>query len=207
MSEATVNRSALARRGQKLEYLTIAWNAIEAGVAVWAGAKAGSISLLAFGGDSLIELASGAALLWRMSVDANSETRTRHEKRALCMVGVCFIALAAYVLYSAGSDLVLRRHPEHSLPGIVIACLALIVMPMLARAKRKIGRLLSSTAMTADAKQSEFCAYLSAILLGGLLLNSTLGFWWADAAAALVMVPLIIREGIEALRGERCESC
>lgn len=206
-ASATPNRAALVQLGRKLEYLTIAWNAIEGAVAVWAGIVAGSISLIAFGVDSLIELASGATLLWRMSVDTKIEERAHNEKRALRIVGGCFLLLAAYILYESGNDLLRKRAPEHSLPGITLACLALVIMPLLARGKRKVGSALTSTAMAADAKQSEFCAYLSATLLAGLALNAAFGLWWADPLAALVMVPIIAKEGVEGLHGKSCETC
>ena len=208
MSTSTIpDRATLVKRGRNLEYLTIGWNAVEGAVAVWAGIIAGSISLIAFGADSLIELASAAALLWRMSVDANIEQRERNEKHALRIVGICFLSLGVYILYESASDLLRKRVPEHSLPGIILACLALVIMPLLARGKRKLGNALTSTAMTADAKQSEFCAYLSAILLGGLALNAAFGLWWADPVAALIMVPIIVHEGVEGVRGKSCEGC
>ena len=104
-------------------------------------------------------------------------------------------------------DLWSRRAPEHSIPGIVLACVSLVVMPLLSRAKRKVGHALGSAAMHADAKQTEFCTYLSAILLAGLLLNAFFRLWWADPAAALIMVPMITKEGIEGLQGKACDDC
>jgi divalent metal cation (Fe/Co/Zn/Cd) transporter len=125
MSELTIARQATAHRGRRLEYFTIAWNSLEGLVAVAAGAVAGSISLVGFGIDSFIEVTSGAALLWRMSVDANLESRERNEKRSLRIVGGCFIALAVYICYEAISGLVKETAPEHSIPGIVLACVSL----------------------------------------------------------------------------------
>jgi divalent metal cation (Fe/Co/Zn/Cd) transporter len=119
-------------------------------------------------------------------------------------VGGCFLVLAAYIAYESTLDLWSKRAPEHSIPGIVLACVSLIVMPLLSRAKRIVGRALDSAAMHADAKQTEFCTYLSAILLVGLLLNALFGMWWADPLAAFVMVPIIIKEGIDGLRGKAC---
>jgi len=200
-------RLALVARGRQLEYLTLGWNALEGVVAIAAGVMAGSVSLTAFGIDSVIEVASGGALLWRLAVDSDVELRGRNEKRALRIVGLCFIALAAYTAYEAGSDLWLRRAPERSLPGIVLACASLLAMPLLSRAKRKVARQLESAAMRADAKQTEFCAWLSGILLAALGLNAVFGLWWCDPAGALAMVPLIAREGVEALRGEHCSDC
>ena len=203
----TLDRSATARRGRQLEYFTIAWNSLEALVSVVAGLIAGSISLIGFGIDSVIEVTSGAALLWRMSVDQDVHRRERNERVALRTVGLCFVALAIYIGYEAIADMVRGQAPERSIPGIVLACLSLIAMPLLARAKRKVGTALGSAAMHADAMQTQFCTYLSAILLVGLLLNAVFGFWWADPVSALIMVPIILREGIEGLRGQPCQQC
>lgn len=208
MSESPLlERTAVVRRGRKLEYFTIAWNAVEGVVAVGAGAIAGSISLVGFGIDSFIEVTSGSILLWRMSVDADEHRRAASEKRALRFVGVCFLLLAAYVAFESVADLWLRRAPEHSIPGIILACVSLVVMPLLSRAKRKVGHALESAAMHADAKQTEFCTYLSAILLLGLLLNTLFNLWWADPSAALIMVPIIGKEAIEGIQGKACSDC
>ncbi len=204
---AVLERTAVVRHGRRLEYFTIAWNALEGLVAVVAGAIAGSISLVGFGIDSFIEVTSGSVLLWRMSVDAEVQRREVNERRALRIVGVSFLLLAAYIAYESVLDLWSRRAPEHSIPGIVLACVSLVVMPLLSKAKRKVGRALGSAAMHADAKQTEFCTYLSAILLAGLLLNASFGLWWADPLAALVMVPIIAKEGIEGLQGKSCDEC
>lgn len=198
------DRSILAARGQQLEYFTIGWNSFEGLVAVVAGVLAGSVSLVGFGVDSFIEVASGSALLWRMSMDADAHRREHIERITLRIVGACFLALAAYVAFEAIRDLLIRSAPEHSLPGILLACVSLVVMPMLSRAKRRVATGMQSAAMHADAKQTEFCTYLSAILLGGLLLNMIWGLWWADPIAALVMVPIIVKEGVEGVRGDAC---
>ena len=208
MAEAGVlERKTVVLRGRRLEYFTIAWNALEGLVAVVAGAIAGSISLVGFGIDSFIEVTSGSALLWRMSVDAEVHRRELNEKRALRIVGTCFLLLAAYIAYESAIDLWSRHAPEHSIPGIILACVSLIVMPLLSRAKRKVGSALGSAAMHADAKQTEFCTYLSAILLAGLLLNALFGLWWADPVAGLIMVPIIAKEGIEGSQGRACDEC
>jgi divalent metal cation (Fe/Co/Zn/Cd) transporter len=204
---AVLERTAVVRHGRRLEYFTIAWNGLEGLVAVVAGAIVGSISLVGFGIDSFIEVTSGSVLLWRMSVDAEVQRRELNERRALRIVGVCFLLLAVYIAYESVLDVWSRRAPEHSIPGIVLACVSLVVMPLLSRAKRKVGRALGSTAMHADAKQTEFCTYLSAILLMGLLANAFLGLWWADPVAALIMVPIIAKEGIEGLQGKACDEC
>ena len=195
---------SLAKRGRRLAYFTIAWNCLEGLVSVAAGGFAGSISLVGFGIDSFIEVASGSAVLWRFSGGAAGVHR---EKSALRFIGLCFLALAAYLAYESVQDLSRREPPKRSIPGIAIACASLIAMPLLSRAKKRVGAQLDSRAMRADAVQTDFCVWLSAILLGGLLLNALLGWWWADPVAALLMVPLIAREGIESLRGDTCDSC
>jgi divalent metal cation (Fe/Co/Zn/Cd) transporter len=208
VSESTIlGRAAAAQRGRRLEYFTIVWNAVEGLLAIAFGVIASSISLIGFGLDSFIELTSGAALLWRMSVDADLERRELNERRALRIVGICFLSLAIYIGYESGRDLMLKRFPEHSLPGIVLACVSLFVMPVLSRAKRKVGSDLNSLAMEADAKQTDFCAYLSAILIVGLALNALFNFWWADPVGALLMAPIIAKEGLGALRGKKCSYC
>jgi divalent metal cation (Fe/Co/Zn/Cd) transporter len=198
------SRPALAERGRHLEYFTIAWNSLEGLIAVAVGAAAGSISLVGFGVDSFIEVTSGAALLWRIAVDADAHRRERREEQTLRIVGGCFLALAAYIAYEAARDLMSRSAPVSSPVGIALACVSLVVMPLLSRAKRRVGTAMGSAAMQADATQTEFCTYLSAILLAGLLLNTVLGWWWADPVAALVMAPIIAREGIAGLRADPC---
>jgi len=196
-------RVATVRRGRRLEYLTIAWNSAEAAVALIAGLLASSIALVGFGLDSVIEVLSGAIVLWRLLAD-----NERAERLALKVVGVSFLALAAYVAFDSSKTIWLRQAPEHSLPGIILAAVSLIVMPLLARAKRRVAAGIGSRALHADSRQADLCAYLSAILLGGLLLNALLGWWWADPAAGLVMTPIIVNEGREALRGESCgDAC
>jgi len=208
MVEVALNRQALAQRGKRLEYFTIAWNNLEGLVAVIAGAIAGSISLVGFGIDSFIEVASGTTLLWRMTVDADVKSREGNERLSLRVVGLCFIVLAAYVAYESVSVLISKKASERSIPGIILACVSLVVMPILSRVKKQVGRDLGSAAMNADAKQTDFCVYLSAILLGGLFLNAALGWWWADPTAALIMVPIIAKEGFDGVKGKACcDSC
>jgi divalent metal cation (Fe/Co/Zn/Cd) transporter len=201
------SRAHAASRGRRLEYFTIAWNTVEGIVAIAAGAIAGSISLMGFGIDSFIEVLSGSVLLWRMSVDADVKQRHRNEQRALKIVGLCFLGLAIYIAYESATDLLQHRAPEHSIAGIVLACASLVVMPLLSRAKHKVAAHLGSGAMHADAKQTDFCAYLSAILLAGLALNTLFSLWWTDPVAALIMVPLIANEGIEGVKGKACRDC
>lgn len=204
MAELAFSRQDLVRRGKRLEYFTIVWNSLEGLVAVLAGVFAGSISLVAFGIDSFIEVASGSALLWRIYSDADETQREQVERIALRIVGVCFFALALYVGYEAATDLLRREPPKHSLFGIVVACVSLVVMPVLSRAKRRLASDMGSPAMDADAKQTQFCVYLSVILLVGLLLNAAFGLWWADPLGGLLMVPIILREGVQAVRERSC---
>jgi divalent metal cation (Fe/Co/Zn/Cd) transporter len=147
---------------------------------------------------------SDGMLLWRLYADVNESLRERAERLSLRIVGICFLALALYISYDSIALLVRQRAPERSIPGIVLALASLIVMPLLAHAKRKVARDMGSAAMKADATQTEFCTWLSAILLGGLMLNALFSWWWADPAAGLVMVPIIAREGVDCLRGDRC---
>jgi divalent metal cation (Fe/Co/Zn/Cd) transporter len=196
-------RPSLLRKGRQLEWFTLAWNSLEAVVAAGAGWISGSPSLVGFGFDSIIENTSAVTLLWRLQ-DGQEHGR---ERRALRVVGVSFLMLAAYVVWEAARDLLLRDAPEVSYVGIAIAALSLVVMPLLARSKRRLAAQLTSRALQADSRQTSLCAYLSAILLGGLVLNALLGWWWADPLAALVMAPIIVREGVGALRGEHCDDC
>jgi len=191
-------RTLVVQRGRRLEYLTICWNSLEAVFAIGAGAIAGSIALVGFGADSVIEVSSGAIMLWRL---VSGEHR---ERLALKLIGISFIALAAYVTFDAVKSLWFREVPDATYAGIAIAALSLIVMPLLARAKRKVAADLNSGAMLADSRQTDICAYLSGILLAGLGINMMFGWWFADPIAALVMVPIIASEGIHGLRGQSC---
>ncbi len=197
---------ALMARGRQLEYLTLAWNGFEAAVALVSGVISGSVALVGFGLDSVIEMASAAILLWRLRSDS-AQRRERDEQRAHRLAGACLVALAAYITIESIRSLWLRSVPERSIPGIAIAIAAVIVMPLLGRAKRKVARELHSRALHADSRQADFCLYLSAILLMGLFLRWLLGWWWADAVAALIMVPIIAREGVQGLRGKTCDDC
>lgn len=205
---AAHDRPALVRRGQRLSYVTIGYNALEGLASMIAGALAGSISLVGFGLDSLIEVASGGAALWRLHADIDTAHRERVERASLRTIGLLFLLLALYVAIDAAKTLWRRVAPAESVAGIVIAALSLVVMPLLARAKRRVAAGLSSRALDADATQTDVCMYLSAILLGGLALNALFGWWWADPLAALVMTPIIAKEGIEGLRAEHhCSEC
>ncbi len=203
----TVSRTAQLEHGMRLEYLTIAWNVVEGVVAVASGLVSGSIALIGFGIDSFIETSSGGVLLWRLRAERRGHDAERVERTALKLVGISFLLLAAYVAIDSIKSLIEKEAPERSIVGIVVAVLSLIVMPWLAHAKRKSAGRLNSAALRADARQSSLCAYLSAILLAGLLLNALLRWWWADPVAALCMVPIIANEGREALKGKTCSDC
>ena len=187
------------RRGKLLEYATVAYNSLEGVIAVGAGLVAGSIALVGFGFDSAIEVGASLLLIWRLHMGERSE------QRALKLVGISFLVLAAWVVFDAGRSLFLHQEPKESFVGIILAAASVVVMPILVRAKRRVADAINSRAMHAEATQTQLCMYLSAILLAGLGLNAWLGWWWADPVAALVMVPIIGNEGREALRGEQCE--
>jgi divalent metal cation (Fe/Co/Zn/Cd) transporter len=189
------------RAGRKIEFLSIGWTALESIVGITAGVFAGSVALISFGIDSVIEVASSLVLVWRLSDASAAEDREEFAHR---LVGVCFLALAIYVSCEAVKDLLTHSSPRVSYFGIVYAAACVIVMPLLARAKRRAAANLRSHALHADSHQSDICAYLAVILLGGLGLNALFGWWWADPVAALCMVPIILREAFSGLRGESC---
>jgi len=205
MVTTTADRVLLLRRGRKLEVFTIVWNSAEGLLSVVLGLFAGSVALIGFGIDSFIETGSGVVLLWRLQTRRDAESAERAEATALRLVGASLLALGAYIVYDAGLSLIRRSPPEVSIPGIAVAVVSLVVMPVLAREKRRVASQLDSRALFADSLQTSICTYLSAILLAGLALNAGLGWWWADPVAALAMVPFIVREGREAWRGERCD--
>ncbi|MEZ5372922.1 MAG: cation transporter [Microthrixaceae bacterium] len=193
------DRTRLSRWAVGLAWATVAWNLVEAVVAIIAGSVAGSVALVSFGLDSTIEVASALVIIWQFAgVD------DQRERRALRLIGMSFFALALYVGLRAVVDLVAGNEPESSTAGIILAIVSLIVMPTLAYAKRRVGRSLGSVSVTADSKQTLLCTYLSAILLAGLLLNATVGWWWADPVAALAIAGLAAREGREAWNGDAC---
>ena len=165
---------------------------------------AGSISLVGFGVDTLIEIFASLILLWRLWSVHYDE---RREQIALKLVGASFLLLAVYIACEAASSLLSKQPPEASLAGIVLAALSMLIKPLLASAKRRVAGLLNSAALNAESRQSSICAYLAAILLGGLALNTLFHWWWADPVAAILMVPLIVKEGLDALRGEFCADC
>jgi divalent metal cation (Fe/Co/Zn/Cd) transporter len=192
----------LGRRAQWLAGASGTYNLIEAGAAITAGATAGSVALVGFGLDSLVEVSSGLVILWQFR-HPMPETR---ERRALRLIAVSFFALAAYVTIDSARTLLGSGDPEPSPVGIVIAAASLLVMPLLSWAQRRTGRALGSGSVVADSRQTLLCTYLSAVLLAGLLLNALVGWAWADPVAGLVIAAVAVREGLEAWRGESC-SC
>lgn len=194
------------KRGLQLEYLTVGWNVVEGIIAVAAGIAAGSIALIGFGVDSFVETISGAVIIWRLMAEIrgqhDDEAMERIEQRAERIVGIAFLLLAAYVGFEAVRALVNQEAPDASPVGIALTAVSIVVMLWLARAKRRTGEALGSRAMLADAQQTYACWYLSVVALAGLALNAAFGFWWADPLAALGITVLLVREGLEALRGE-----
>ncbi|MFF3071794.1 cation transporter [Kitasatospora sp. NPDC057904] len=195
--------NALARRIRLLAAATIAYNVVGAVAAITAGSLASSAALVGFGLDSLVEVSSAAALAWQFSAREHA-VREAREHITLRMISLSFFALAAYVSIDAVLTLYGGSHPQHSLPGVVLAAVSLAVMPVLSAAQRRAGRELGSASAVADSKQTLLCTYLSAVLLAGLLANATLGWSWADPVAALAIAAIAVKEGRQAWRGEAC---
>ncbi len=196
-----------ARIGLWLVGATMAYNVIEAIVALWSGAVADSIALLGFGLDSVIEVAAAAMMLWRLAVEtggADHETIERTEHRVRVFIGATFLMLAVYVTGQAGWTLWQAQAPSESLVGIILAAASLVVMPLVSWGKLRAAREIGSAALRAEARETLACSYLSFALLVGLVANATVGWWWADPAAALVMVPWLVKEGREGLSGDAC---
>lgn len=202
MTSQALDREALVSRGLRLNYLTIGYNVVEALVSLVSGLLAGSVALVGFGVDSVIEVSASIAAQWRLRADIEPSRRVRVERITVRVVGCCFLLLALYVSYDSLMSLAEQAHPSESRVGIALTALSAIVMPVLARAKRTVALGMSSRALVAEARQTSLCAYLSAIVLGGLALNAMLGWWWADPVAALCMVPIIVKEGLDGLRGD-----
>ena len=202
------NRDPLVRRGIRLNYLTIGYNSVEAVVSLSAGLVAGSVALMSFGIDSAIEVTAAGAAQFRLRADSNPQRRENAERWTHRLIGMSFLFLALYVLVDAARSLWLREPPQASRIGVAILAASLVVMPLLARAKRRVAVGLGSGALAADAAQTSLCAYLSAIALAGVGLNALLGWWWADPVAAVAMVPIIVREGASGIRGRSgCTDC
>jgi len=196
----TARTAVLTRRIRLLVGVTIAYNVVEAVVALAAGAAASSTALIGFGLDSVIEVASATAVAWQFS---GSDPAAR-ERTALKAIAVSFFALAAYVTVESARSLLSGVPAEHSTVGVVLAAVSLAVMPGLSHAQRRAGRELGSASAVADSKQTLLCTYLSGVLLVGLLLNSLLGWYWADPVVALVIAAVAVKEGREAWRGDHC---
>ncbi|MFH9295426.1 cation diffusion facilitator family transporter [Streptomyces sp. NPDC017520] len=203
LGPSPARRDALARRIRLLVAFTIAYNVIEAAVALTAGTMASSSALIGFGLDSVIEVSSAAAVAWQFSAREHAVRESR-ERTTLRIISVSFFALAAYVAVDAVRALTGTGEAEPSPLGVVIAALSLAVMPFLSAAQRRAGREIGSASAVADSKQTLLCTYLSAVLLVGLLLNATLGWTWADPVAALLIAGLAVKEGREAWRGRGC---
>ena len=198
-------RSALVRRGLWLNYLTIGYNAVEAIVSVAAGFVSGSVALVSFGVDSGMEVTSSLAAHWRLRADTDAKRRVRVEWLTHRIIGWSFLMLAAYVVVESVTTLWQREAPEACPVGLANPRPVLLLMPVIARASRRVARALGSRALEADAAQTSLCAYLSAIALAGVGLNAAPGWWWADPVAALAMVPIIVKEGLEGVQGESCD--
>ena len=207
MTDLPLSRPALVRRGLALNYLTIGYNAVEAIVSVAAGVVSGSVALVSFGVDSGIEVTSSLAAHWRLRADLDPEHRERVERVTHRIIGWSFLALAAYIVVKSAVTLWEREVAEASPVGLAILLLSVLIMPLIARASWKVARALGSRALEADSAQTSLCAYLSVIALAGVGLNAALGWWWADPVAALGMVPIIAKEGLEGVRGEDACDC
>lgn len=202
-------RRRWVRTGLWLLVGTMVYNSLEAVIALWAGARADSVALVGFGFDSVIELAAASVVLWRFSVEARGSgvaVVERAERRVHRFVGVTFFALAAYVLLVSAWDLWARDAPSESLVGLVLAAVSLVVMPLVAVWKLRVAGVIDSAALRAEAKETIACSYLSFCLLLGLAANALVGWWWADPAAAVLMVPWLIHEGLEGFEEEEEEE-
>jgi divalent metal cation (Fe/Co/Zn/Cd) transporter len=207
MTEGVEQRILWTRIALWLVVATMGYNVLEAVVALWSGVEAESVALFGFGLDSVIETAAAAVLLRRLRVEArgaDAETIASMERRVRRFVGGTFIALAAYVALQSGWMLWTAAEPGESLVGIILAAASLVIMPLVACGKLRAARELGSGALRAEAKETLACSYLSFALLLGLAANAAAGWWWADPVAALLMVPWLVKEGREGLRGEGC---
>jgi divalent metal cation (Fe/Co/Zn/Cd) transporter len=192
-------------KARRLTWLSLGWHGVEAAVAIAAGVVAGSVALVGFGADSLIEAVAGLVVLWLMSADRVSSYRA--ERRAQQLIAASFLVLGAYVTFESARDLIAGHHPQASWLGVGVAAITLVAMPPLAAAKRRVGQGLGSSATVSESRQTMLCAYLSAALLIGLLGNAVAGWWWADPIVALAIGGVALREAREAWRGESCSCC
>jgi divalent metal cation (Fe/Co/Zn/Cd) transporter len=193
-------RHGLHRRARVLATAGVTYNVLEAVVALVAGMVAGSSALLAFGLDATVEIAAGSVIIWQF-LHPLPDSR---EAAALRVIGVSFFALAAFVAYDSTAALVTGADPEPSVAGIVLAATSLTLMPLLSRAQRRTGRALHSASILADSNQTQLCTYMSAVLLGGLVVNAAFGWSWADPCAGLLIAALAAKEGRSAWRGDSC---
>ncbi|HEX6809710.1 MAG TPA: cation transporter [Gemmatimonadaceae bacterium] len=200
------DREALIQRGLQLNYLTLAYNVLEALLSLAAGVRSGSIALMGFGFDSVIEVAASGAAQWRLRADADRASRARVERLTARIIACSFLLLGIYVLTDSIASLWRREQPRPSTLGVVVLGVSVVVMPALARAKRHVAHRVESVALSGEAAQTSLCAYLSAIALAGVVLNAWFGWWWADPAAALAMVPIMVREAADGLRGRHCSD-
>ena len=203
--QSSASRAKLVRRAKLLAWGGIGWHFIEFAIAIGAGVAASSIALIGFGADSLIETIAGFIVIWRFA-DSRSQSDSA-ERRAQQLIAVSFFVLAVYVSVDAVLALVQGDHPDASWVGIGLAAVTAPTMPLLARAKRKVGQQLGSSATVSEGAQNMLCAYLSVALLVGLLANALLGWWWADPVTALVIAAVAAREGIQSWRGHSCDCC
>ena len=207
-NQVTDQRTLMLRRAWWLAVFTVVWNLAEGAVAVTAAFLANSRALIGFGVDSFVESASAAVLIWRLRVEQRSPERADHvEQQALRIIGLTFLALAALVGIESIRSLVAGEQPDVSRVGIVLTVVSLIVMPLLAREKRRVGLELGSRSVEADSQQTQACVYLSAVVLVGLVANAAFGWWWADPLAALGVVAFLVSEGREALEAEHVDDC
>jgi len=197
---APAERKRLGRRAQLLAAASVTYNAVEAVIAIVAGLVAGSVALIGFGLDSVVEVSSGLIILWQF----RHELPESRERKALRLIAISFFALGAYVTFESIRALLGDAEPEPSPIGIGLAIASLLVMPFLSWAQRRTGRRLGSQTVVADSTQTLLCTYLSGVLLAGLVLNATLGWSWADPVAGLVIAAVAVREGLEAWRGDGC---
>lgn len=204
--EGLVHTAAVVRRGVQIETLSVLWMVVEAIVAIWAGIAAHSLALTAFGADSVIELVTGAILLWRLEIEVRGGSMRQvetAEKRASWVVGMALIALTLYIVVMAGYDLWSRAGARTTVTGLALAVVSGVLMPYFAVAKKRIGTAMGSVALRADGACSIVCAYLAWTVIAGLLVNALVGWWWVNAVAGLALAYFIVKEGIKSIQ----EAC
>jgi divalent metal cation (Fe/Co/Zn/Cd) transporter len=200
-----LDRDRLAKRARLLAWAGNTWHVVEFGVALAAGIAAGSVALVGFGADSLIEAVAGLIVVWRFTGSRHDSAHA--EGRAQQAIAFSYALLVLYIVVAASHSLIATEHPQESWVGIGLAAFTAVTMPLLARAKRQVGRQLHSSATVSEAGQNQLCAYLSVALLIGLVANAVVGWWWTDPIAALAIAALAAREGWTSWKGESCECC